>query len=148
MLRCVVDNILQEFITLFPTRFRAYKNAAPPQTKIPVKRTLRDWCLYSSFVHGIDHLPSVKSRMASQVSFLECPDSLSGVSHGRSIQGCCIMHKDLITRCLLTYVYASHVSRGRILGRNWDKILKSFPPCYSQPPLLLIIPPPHRAKVV
>ncbi len=21
--------------------------------------------------------------------------------------------------------------RGRILGRNWDKSLKSFPPCYS-----------------
>ena len=28
------------------------------------------------------------------------------------------------------------VSRGRILGRNWDKSLKSFLPCYSQSPLL------------
>jgi hypothetical protein len=27
-------------------------------------------------------------------------------------------------------------SRGRILGRNWDKSLTSFPPCYSQSPLL------------
>ncbi len=27
--------------------------------------------------------------------------------------------------------------RGRILGRNQDKRLKSFPPCYSQPPLQL-----------
>ncbi len=26
--------------------------------------------------------------------------------------------------------------RGRILGRNWDKSLQSFPPCYSQLPLL------------
>jgi hypothetical protein len=27
-------------------------------------------------------------------------------------------------------------SRGRILERNWDKSLKSFPSCYSQSPLL------------
>ncbi len=26
-------------------------------------------------------------------------------------------------------------TRGRILGRNPDKSLKSFPPCYSQSPL-------------
>jgi hypothetical protein len=26
--------------------------------------------------------------------------------------------------------------RGQILGRNWDKSPKSFPPCYSQSPLL------------
>ncbi len=26
--------------------------------------------------------------------------------------------------------------RGRILGRNWNKSLKSFPPCYSQSPIL------------
>jgi hypothetical protein len=25
---------------------------------------------------------------------------------------------------------------GRILGHNWDKSLKSFPPCYSQSSLL------------
>ncbi len=31
--------------------------------------------------------------------------------------------------------------RGRILGRNWDKSLKSFPPCYSQSPLLTPSPP-------
>jgi hypothetical protein len=140
MLRCVVDNILQEFITLFLTSSRTYKTAAPPLTKTPVKRTLRDWCLYSSFVHGINHFPSVKSRMARQVKFLECPDSLSaGVSHGRSIQGC-IMHKDLITGCLLLSAgtYASHVSRGRILIRNWVKILKSFPPCLFKVTILRI----------
>ncbi len=28
--------------------------------------------------------------------------------------------------------------RVRIFGRNWDKILKTFPPCYSQSPLLSI----------
>jgi hypothetical protein len=32
--------------------------------------------------------------------------------------------------------------RGRILRRNLDKSLKSFPPCYSQSPLLTDIPPP------
>jgi hypothetical protein len=52
VLSCVVDHILQEFITLFLTRFRTYKIATPPQTKTPVKTTFfRDWCLYSSFVH-------------------------------------------------------------------------------------------------
>ncbi len=37
--------------------------------------------------------------------------------------------------------------RGRILGRYWDRSLKSFPPCYLQSPLLLdftpLPPPPH-----
>ncbi len=35
-------------------------------------------------------------------------------------------------------------ARGRILGRNWDKSRQSFPPCYSQSPLLriLLLPPP------
>ncbi len=52
VLRCVVDHILQEFNTLFLTRFRTFKIATPPQTKTPVKTTFSDWCLYSSFVHG------------------------------------------------------------------------------------------------
>ncbi len=41
VLSCVVDHILQEFYTLFLTRFRTYKIASPPQTKT----TFRDWCL-------------------------------------------------------------------------------------------------------
>jgi hypothetical protein len=41
----------------------------------------------------------------------------------------------------------SVVCRGRILGRNWDKGLKSFPPFYSQSPLLTdILPPPPLSK--
>ncbi len=51
--KCTVDHILQEFYTLFLTRFIIYKIASPPLTKWPVKTTLRDWCLYSSFGHGI-----------------------------------------------------------------------------------------------
>jgi hypothetical protein len=47
VLSCVVDHILQEFNTLFLTRFRTYKIATPPQTKTPVKATFRDWFLYS-----------------------------------------------------------------------------------------------------
>ena len=45
---------LQEFNTLFLTIFRTYKIATPPQTKAPVKTTIRDWrlCLYNSFVHA------------------------------------------------------------------------------------------------
>jgi hypothetical protein len=33
VLKCTVDHILQEFHTLFLTRFRTYKIASPPQTK-------------------------------------------------------------------------------------------------------------------
>ncbi len=35
-------------------------------------------------------------------------------------------------------------TRGRILGRNWDKSLESFPPCYSQSPLVTV--PPTLSK--
>jgi hypothetical protein len=34
---CVVDHILQEFNNLFLTRFRTYKIATPPQTKMTSK---------------------------------------------------------------------------------------------------------------
>ncbi len=37
VLSCVVDYILQEFSTLFPTRFRTFKIATSPQTKTPVR---------------------------------------------------------------------------------------------------------------
>jgi hypothetical protein len=40
--------ILQEFNTLFLTRV---KN----KTKTPVKATFRDWCLFSSFFHGMKY---------------------------------------------------------------------------------------------
>ncbi len=39
VLSCVVEHILQEFNTLFLTRFRTYKIATPPQTKTPIKTT-------------------------------------------------------------------------------------------------------------
>jgi hypothetical protein len=35
----------------------------------------------------------------------------------------------------MTIRILSAENRSRILGRNPDKSLKSFPPCYSQPPL-------------
>jgi hypothetical protein len=47
LLSCFVDYILQDFNTLFLTRFKTYKIATPPQTKSPVKTTFGDWCLYS-----------------------------------------------------------------------------------------------------
>ncbi len=40
VLSCVVDHILQEFNTLFLTRFRAYKIATPPQTKMTSKEDI------------------------------------------------------------------------------------------------------------
>ncbi len=38
-----------------------------------------------------------------------------------------------------TIIALKGVYRGRILGRNPDKSLKSFPPCYSQSPLQLCL---------
>ncbi len=37
VLKCTVDHILQEFYTLFLTRFRTYKIASPPLTKMTSK---------------------------------------------------------------------------------------------------------------
>jgi hypothetical protein len=47
--------------------------------------------------------------------------------------------------------YFCFITRGWILGRSWDNSLKSFPPCYSQLPLLtdftpLPTSPPHLRK--
>jgi hypothetical protein len=47
----------------------------------------------------------------------------------------------------LVVKYKTRETRRRILGRNWDKSLKSFPPCYSQLPLLRILPP-KQARIL
>jgi hypothetical protein len=55
-LNCSVDHILQEFYTLFLTRFRTYIIASPPQTKITSKHDIKGLvslkflraCLYPS----------------------------------------------------------------------------------------------------
>ena len=41
MLNCAVNHILQEFYTLFLTRFRTYKIASPPQTKMTSKDDIK-----------------------------------------------------------------------------------------------------------
>ncbi len=41
VLNCVVDHILQEFYTLILTRFRTYKIASPPQTKMTSKDDIK-----------------------------------------------------------------------------------------------------------
>ncbi len=41
---------------------------------------------------------------------------------------------------------AGYEDRSRILGRIWDKSLQSFPPCYSQSPLLTDYTPPPPQK--
>ncbi len=41
LLKCAVDHILQEFYTLFLTRFRTYKIASPPQTKKTSKDVIK-----------------------------------------------------------------------------------------------------------
>ncbi len=40
-LNCTVGHILQEFYTLFLTRFRTYKIASPPQTKMTSKDDIK-----------------------------------------------------------------------------------------------------------
>jgi hypothetical protein len=44
----------------------------------------------------------------------------------------CNFLEDRLSSCSLR---SSMALRGRILGHNWDRSLKSFPPCYSQSPL-------------
>jgi hypothetical protein len=41
MLKCTVDHILQEFYTLFLTRFRTYKIASQPLTKMTSKDDIK-----------------------------------------------------------------------------------------------------------
>ncbi len=41
VLKCTVDHILQEFYTLFLTRFRTYKIASPPLTKMTSKDDIK-----------------------------------------------------------------------------------------------------------
>ncbi len=41
VMNCTVDHILQKFYTLFPTRFRTYKIASPPQTKMTWKDDIK-----------------------------------------------------------------------------------------------------------
>ncbi len=41
VLKCPVDHILQEFYTLFLTRFRTYKISTPPQTKVTSKDDIK-----------------------------------------------------------------------------------------------------------
>jgi hypothetical protein len=41
VLKCTVDHIPQEFYTLFLTKFRTYKIASPPQTKITGKDDIK-----------------------------------------------------------------------------------------------------------
>ncbi len=49
----------------------------------------------------------------------------------------------------LNYFHSLQSTWGRILGRNWDKSHKNFPPpCYSQSPLLTDFTHPPWAKVV
>jgi hypothetical protein len=57
----------------------------------------------------------------------------------------------LVSLTCLFYAYISTrnlhrtvATRGRTLGPNWDKNLKSFPPCYSQSPSLTYPPPPQQ----
>jgi hypothetical protein len=74
-LKCTVDHILQEFYTLSLTRFRTYKIAVPPQTKMTSKDDIKGLVSLSSFVHGynqlIEAVPLGLSR-TSQLRSINC----------------------------------------------------------------------------
>jgi hypothetical protein len=53
--------------------------------------------------------------------------------------------KDICT-IVVRKLHIYNKSRGRILGRNWDKSLKSFLPCFSQSPLIADSTPPPLEK--
>ncbi len=58
----------------------------------------------------------------------------------------CCTHFLINCTAILSFLYRA-ISNfilpwGRILGRNWDKSLKSFPPCYSQSLMYFTPPPP------
>ncbi len=69
------------------------------------------------------HCPAVSYTLLYTV--LHCP-TLS----------CTTLHCTALS-CSIPALYCTEESWGRILGRNTDKCLKSFPPCYSQSPLQL-----------
>jgi hypothetical protein len=46
------------------------------------------------------------------------------------------------------YTYFTYACRGRILGRNWEKNLKTFAPCYSQSPQPAEFTPPYSFLVL
>jgi hypothetical protein len=60
VLKCTVDHILQEFYTLFLTRFRTYKTASPPLTKMTSKDDIKG-LVSLKFLR-----PWVKGRRSSQ----------------------------------------------------------------------------------
>ncbi len=66
---------------------------------------------------------------------------------------CPFQRKKSLSATVISLMHSWHsyftLYRGRILGRNWDKSLKSLPPCYSQSPLLTNFTPPSPwSKVV
>ncbi len=54
ILNCAVDYILQEFYTLFLTRFRTYKIATPPQAKMTSKDDIKGFVSLKSFFYEGD----------------------------------------------------------------------------------------------
>jgi hypothetical protein len=91
MLNCAVDHILQKFYTLFLTRFRTYKIASPPRTKMTSWDDIRGlvslkflcpW--YRPNEYSLDEGRTSSTKMDSSSHRIYCWDR---------IKYCCYIHK-------------------------------------------------------
>jgi hypothetical protein len=85
-MNCTVDHILQEFNTLFLTRFRTYKIASPPQTKMTSKDDIKGMVssklLRPCLVWAQQQLLPPPEPLASQLLLqLDLPQTLRDLSH-------------------------------------------------------------------
>jgi hypothetical protein len=92
MLNCDVDHVLQEFYTLILTRFRTYKIASPPQTKMTSEDNIKG-------LVSLKFLSPWSLRLLSNGRLCPCsgcwawavlllgplPLGMAGASHGRVV---------------------------------------------------------------
>ncbi len=97
VLNCTVDHILQEFYTLFLTRFRTYKIASPPQTKLTSKDdikglvSLKFLCPYLTLSHQItlQCVPHSTEELWLRVqSFQDCSAAETHIQRQAALHNC------------------------------------------------------------
>ncbi len=88
----------------------------------------------------------VDNNYQCDIYFIHMPTNIEYAWHQITTQPPPPPHKENQSR----FQTERNINRGRILGCNWDKSLTSFPPCFSQSPLLTNFAPrpPFWAKVV
>ncbi len=106
---CVVDHILQDFYTLFLTRFRTYKIASPPQTKMTSK-------------DDIKRLVSLKFlRLWVRLSPQHCSSSFTPAGESFQPKTIQLLWKDIIVRDHQKLKQVSRIKFGKM--RNCSQII-------------------------